>query len=142
MLLLVGFAAVAGAQTRRRRPAKPARKPAYSIPAPVPRAPEVPQPVGPALAAPVRVCAGGDVTLGTNLDLAWERAADDSMRSVYGLSPAPDSLARQLSPLFAGADLALINVEGAIGDGPAPRKCKRGSHSCFAFRQPTATAAA
>ena len=142
LLCLVGLAGGAGAQTRRRRLDKPARKPARSAPAPLQRAPEVPQPVGSALAAPLRVCAGGDVTLGTNLDLAWERAADDSMRRVYGLSPAPDSLARQLSPLFAGADLALINVEGAIGDGPAPRKCKRSSHSCFAFRQPTSTAEA
>ncbi|MFI5228355.1 MAG: CapA family protein [Gemmatimonadales bacterium] len=102
----------------------------------------MPQPVGRALAAPIHFCAGGDVTLGTNLDRTWERAADDSLEREFGLSPMPDSLARQLSPLFAGADLALFNVEGAIGDGPAPRKCKRGSRSCFAFRQPTSTAVA
>ena len=69
LLCLLGVAAAAGAQARHRRRIKSARKPAISAPAPLQRAPETPQPVGPALAAPVRVCAGGDVTLGTNLDL-------------------------------------------------------------------------
>lgn len=95
-----------------------------------------------AIHAPVRLCAGGDVTLGTNLDPAWARFAADTLRHIYGLSPRPDSLASQLVPLFAGADVALINVEGAIGSGPAPRKCKRASKTCFAFRQPPGAAAA
>lgn len=38
------------------------------------------------LHAPVRVCAGGDVTLGTNLDPSWARRAADSLRTTWGLS--------------------------------------------------------
>ncbi|NIU76839.1 MAG: hypothetical protein GWN71_25750, partial [Gammaproteobacteria bacterium] len=30
----------------------------------------------------------------------------------------------------------LLNIEGAIGSGPAPRKCRPGSTACYAFRQP------
>ena len=93
-------------------------------------------------AAPVRVCAGGDVTLGTNLDSIWARAGADTLWRTYSLRPDPDSLAPALRPFFAGADVALINVEGAIGEGPAPPKCGRWSTSCFAFRQPPNTAAA
>lgn len=90
----------------------------------------------------VRVCAGGDVTLGTNLDPIWARAGADTLWRLYSLRPDPDSLASALRPFFAGADIALINVEGAIGEGPAPRKCAPRSTSCFAFRQPPGTAAA
>lgn len=92
--------------------------------------------------APVRVCAGGDVTLGTNLQPDWARAGADTLWRFYSLRPDPDSLAPALRPFFAGADLALINVEGAIGEGPAPEKCSRWSTSCFAFRQPPSTATA
>src|SRR5512146_1119708 len=90
----------------------------------------------------VRVWAGGDVTLGTNLDPVWARAGADTLWRNYSLRPDPDSLAPALRPFFAGADVALINVEGAIGEGPAPPKCGRWSTSCFAFRQPPNTAAA
>jgi len=93
-------------------------------------------------AAPVRVCAGGDVTLGTNLDMDWARAGADTLWRFYSLRPDPDSLAPALRPFFAGADVALINLEGAIGEGPAPPKCDRHSTSCFAFRQPPNTAEA
>lgn len=94
------------------------------------------------LKSPVRVCAGGDVTLGTNLDSVWARAAADTLRRVYSLMPDPDSLAPALRPLFGGADVAILNIEGAIGDGPAPQKCGPRSSSCFAFRQPPTAAVA
>ena len=62
-----------------------------------------------------RLCAGGDVTLGTNLDPAWAKFAADTLRRAYGLSPEPDSIVPSLKPFLAGADLILLNVEGAIG---------------------------
>lgn len=96
----------------------------------------------PPLAHGVRICAGGDVTLGTNLDRYWARFAADTLRRLYGRSPDPDSLVAPLAPLFEGADVILINLEGAVGDGPAPRKCGRRSTNCFAFRQPARAAAA
>ena len=94
------------------------------------------------LSAPFTLCAGGDVTLGTNLDPKWARYAADTLRSVYGLRPHPDSLATSLAPFLAGAQVVLLNVEGAIGTGPAPQKCGPRSQNCFAFRQPTAAARA
>jgi hypothetical protein len=91
----------------------------------------------------VRLCAGGDVTLGTNLDTAWTA----HFAHKYGVRspalPAPDALLAPLLPLFSGADLVLVNVEGAIGEGrPAYRKCGPGSTNCFALRQPVAAASA
>jgi Bacterial capsule synthesis protein PGA_cap len=94
------------------------------------------------LSAPFRICAGGDVTLGTNLDPRWAKNAADTLRLRYRMRPDPDSLARALRPFVQGADLLLLNVEGAIGAGPAPRKCRPRSTSCFAFRQPRGTAVA
>ena len=94
------------------------------------------------LRAPFTVCAGGDVTLGTNLDPKWSRYAADTLQKVFGLRPHPDSLAASLAPLFSGAQVVLLNVEGAIGTGPAPRKCGPRSKNCFAFRQPTSAARA
>ena len=85
---------------------------------------------------PVRLCAGGDVTLGSNLDPKWARLAADTLRRHFGMSPLPDSLARQLGPFVAGADVVLLNIEGAIGSGPAPPKCSPRSKNCFAFRMP------
>lgn len=95
-----------------------------------------------ALSSPVRVCAGGDVTLGTNLDTAWARYASDSLLLLHGVRDDPDSLIQPLRALVAGADVILLNVEGAIGEGPAPRKCGPRSTSCYAFRQPISAAAA
>jgi len=120
--ILLSAAAVAGAQ--------PARPRGHAA---APRRP---------LVAPFRICAGGDVTLGTNLDSTWARTAADSLWRVYGLRPDPDTLANALRPFLAGADLVLLNVEGAIGDGPAPPKCGKRSTNCFAFRQPPAAAGA
>jgi hypothetical protein len=94
------------------------------------------------LSAPFKVCAGGDVTLGTNLDPGWARFAADTLWRVYALRPDPDSIARALKPFLSGADVVLLNVEGAIGAGPAPKKCGPKSTACFAFRQPTAAAPA
>lgn len=97
---------------------------------------------GQSIHRPVRVCAGGDVTLGNNLDLKWARYAGDTLRRVYRQSPSPDSLASQLTPLFSGADVVVLNIEGAIGSGPAPEKCSRRSKNCYAFRQPPSAARA
>lgn len=94
------------------------------------------------LRAPFTVCAGGDVTLGTNLDPKWARYAADTLQNVFGLRPNPDSLAAPLAQLLSGAQVVLLNVEGAIGAGPAPRKCGPRSKNCFAFRQPTGAARA
>jgi hypothetical protein len=94
------------------------------------------------LSAPIRVCAGGDVTLGTNLDPLWAKYAADTLWRQFGLRSNPDSLAPTLKPFLAGADVVLINVEGAIGSGPAPKKCGPKSTSCFAFRQPPSAAGA
>jgi hypothetical protein len=95
-----------------------------------------------ALSSPFRVCAGGDVTLGTNLDTVWAKTGARRLANSFGMSADPDSLAPQLRPFFGGADLVLLNIEGAIGSGPHPRKCGRNSTSCYAFRQPPNTAAA
>jgi poly-gamma-glutamate capsule biosynthesis protein CapA/YwtB (metallophosphatase superfamily) len=85
----------------------------------------------------VRVCAGGDVMLGSNLDTLWAgRLSARLGRPVVPL-PNPDRLLSPLRPLVADADIVLLNVEGAIGDGPAPSKCRPGSTSCYAFRQPS-----
>jgi capsule synthesis protein PGA_cap len=97
---------------------------------------------GQAPSRPIRLCAGGDVTLGSNLDPKWARAAADTLRRHFGMSPLPDSLARRLTPLFDGADVALLNIEGAIGSGPVPPKCSPRSKNCFAFRMPPSAAAA
>lgn len=95
-----------------------------------------------ALLTPVRVCAGGDVTLGTNLDTSWSNHAADTLLALFGLRDDADTLVRPLRDLLAGADVVLLNIEGAIGEGPAPQKCGPKSTSCFAFRQPVAAAAA
>lgn len=95
-----------------------------------------------ALHAPVRVCAGGDVTLGTNLFPEWASVAREKMRDKYHRSDEPDSLLAPLRPLVRSADVVLVNVESAIGEGPAPSKCGPTSTNCFAFRSPRTSAAA
>jgi hypothetical protein len=89
-----------------------------------------------------RLCAAGDVTLGTNLDSVWARKAAANLLARYGRYDHPDSLLSPLRGLFADADVVMINVEGAIGEGPAEKKCKPKSTSCYAFRSPTAAAGA
>lgn len=82
----------------------------------------------------VRVCAGGDVMLGSNLDTTWARGAQQLMGSPT-LLPSPDTLLAPLRPLVHDADIVVLNVEGAIGAGPVPPKCRPGSTMCYAFRQ-------
>jgi hypothetical protein len=89
-----------------------------------------------------RVCAGGDVTLGTNLDTVWARKAADSLYRTFGLASQPDSLVVALRPLLSECDVVILNIEGAIGDGWTPPKCAPRSTNCFAFRQPPSAAAA
>lgn len=91
----------------------------------------------------VRICAGGDVSLGTNLDTSWViRASKWSLRPVPAL-PDPAHLLAPLRPLLRDADIVLVNVEGAIGEGAAPPiKCTALTKHCFALRQPIASAAA
>ncbi len=94
-----------------------------------------------ALRKDVHFCAGGDVSLGTNLDTTWSigRFADgDRVRAL----PDPFALLAPILPLVADANIILLNVEGAIGSGPAPRKCARRSTLCYAFRQQPAVAKA
>jgi hypothetical protein len=92
--------------------------------------------------APVRVCAGGDVTLGTNLDTAWSRVASARLRTRFRQRDDPAALLAPLRPLVSDAEVVLVNVESAIGEGPAPSKCSARSTNCFAFRAPPASAPA
>ena len=94
------------------------------------------------LHAPVRVCAGGDVTLGTNLDRAWAVPAAETLHTKFGRADDPAALLDPLRPLVADAELVLVNVESAIGAGPTPSKCGRRSKNCFAFRAPPTSATA
>ena len=81
------------------------------------------------------------MSLGTNLDTTWVVE-----RSKHGTPPVavPNSwpLVAPLVPLMADADVVLLNVEGAIGAGSAPRKCSPGSRLCYAIRQPVTAASA
>jgi capsule synthesis protein PGA_cap len=90
----------------------------------------------------VRVCLGGDVTLGTNLDTSWASQATKKMGRRVRAFPDPDALLAPLRPAVRDADVVIVNVEGAIGEGAAPRKCRTGSTNCYAFRQPPRTASA
>ena len=89
---------------------------------------------------PVRVCAGGDMLLGNNLDTLWAARASARLGQPVAAFPSPDSLLAPLRPLVSDANIVLLNIEGAIGEGPAPSKCRPGSTTCYAFRQPTEVA--
>ena len=95
-----------------------------------------------ALRSPVRVCSGGDVTLGTNLDTAWARRAELRMRTEYGRDGEPATLLAPLRSLVSSADIILLNIESAIGAGPTASKCGRRSTNCYAFRSPPSSARA
>lgn len=56
------------------------------------------------------------------------------LRAQFGLSAEPDSLVAPLRPLFADADVVLVNVETAIGNGAFSPKCGPRSKNCYAFR--------
>lgn len=93
--------------------------------------------------ATVRFCAGGDLTLGTNLDTSWTKTVSKRLHRPVAALPAADSLVAPLRTLFAGADFALVNVEGAIGDGEPPfDKCAKTTSGCFALRMPARAARA
>lgn len=91
----------------------------------------------PAQQKPVRVCAGGDVTLGVNGDTITRKGKPRPPHDY----PAPERLLAPIAPLFADADVVLLNIEGAIGDGPAT-KCATASKSCYGLRMPSAAAPA
>ena len=91
---------------------------------------------------PLRLCAVGDVTLGNNLDSVWAQNAAATLWQRFGRRAEPDSLLAPLRGFFASADLLLINVEGAIGEGPFTNKCRPRSTSCYAFRSPPSAAGA
>ncbi|HEV7587363.1 MAG TPA: CapA family protein [Longimicrobium sp.] len=129
------------------------RRAAPVVRAPVPRV--RPRPTAPLRRPPARiaggrgrqrgprVCAGGDVTLGTNLDTTWVFTASARLGRRVAAFPDPDSLLAPLAPLVADADVLMLNVESAIGRGPPSRqKCAPGSTACFAFRTEPASAAA
>jgi poly-gamma-glutamate capsule biosynthesis protein CapA/YwtB (metallophosphatase superfamily) len=88
----------------------------------------------------VRICAGGDVLLSNNLDTLWAGRASARFGVPVAPFPDPRALLAPLRPLTNGADLVLLNIEGAIGEGPAPPKCRPGSTACYAFRQPVGSA--
>jgi len=94
------------------------------------------------LRSQIRVCSGGDVTLGTNLDTAWARRAELRMRTEYGRDGEPSTLLAPLRSLMSSADIILLNIESAIGAGPAATKCGRRSTNCYAFRSPPSSARA
>lgn len=93
-------------------------------------------------AAQLRICSSGDVLLSTNLDTTWATRASRRLGRSVAAFPDPDRLLEPLRPLVRDADVILFNIEGAIGEGPAPSKCRPGSTNCYAFRQPIAAAAA
>ena len=94
-------------------------------------------------AALIRICAGGDVTLGTNLDTAWARYASKKLKHPVAALPSPDSLLIPLRPLVADAEVVLLNIEGAVGEGETPvDKCAKTTSGCYALRMPLAAAEA
>jgi hypothetical protein len=92
------------------------------------------------LARAVHICAGGDVLLGNNLDTLWANHASARLGMYVNPFPDPGALLAPLQPLTDDADLVLLNIEGAIGTGAAPSKCRPGSTACYAFRQPVSAA--
>jgi hypothetical protein len=101
-------------------------------------------PVGPVRDQPVLadalLCAGGDVMLGSNLDTAWARTVHGDASGAALPLPPPARLIDPLRPLVEDAAVVLINVEGAIGEGPVSGKCRPGSTRCYQFRQEVAAA--
>lgn len=93
-------------------------------------------------ASGVRVCMGGDVSLGTNLDTTWVDRTAKWMRRRPRALPEPSRLLAPLVPMLNGADLVMVNLEGAVGeDAPgdtaaaSAAKC-RAPARCYALRMP------
>ncbi len=102
----------------------------------------IPLPQG-TISAAVRVCAGGDVLLGTNFDTTWTAVANRRYGVLIPALPDPASILEPLLPTIQDADIVLLNVEGAIGaPGTGSTKCAPHSTRCFAFRQPPSAATA
>ncbi len=150
------LAACAPRPPRHEPPPQPAPPDTTRAPTPAepdtagPTAPDTTAPTPPDTVAPaateaarlrtLRVCAGGDVLLGNNLDTLWAARTAARLGQPVTPFPDPDSLLAPLRPLLEGADVVLLNLEGAVGEGPAPAKCRPGSTRCYAFRQPVAAA--
>lgn len=90
----------------------------------------------------VRICAGGDVTLGSNMDTAWIRRMTGLVVDSLPVSDSlldsrlksRDSLLSPLRALMSDASIVLVNAEGAIGGGPIiDPKCLPG-HTCYSLR--------
>lgn len=100
-------------------------------------------------ASGVRLCMGGDVSLGTNLDTTWVDRTAKWMRRRPRALPEPSRLLAPLVPMLNGADLVMVNLEGAVGDdalgdtASAPAtKCTAPTTRCYALRMPASAAAA
>jgi hypothetical protein len=94
-----------------------------------------------AAADTVRICAGGDVTLGTNLDTAWARRMTGGVPDALAALRAPDTLALPLRGLMGSAGVVVLNAEGAIGEGPVTEtKCTLGRRFCYLLRMPVSAA--
>ena len=91
---------------------------------------------------------GGDVSLGTNLDNTWVDRAAKWMRHRPQALPSPSRLLAPLVPMLDGADLVMVNLEGAIGDSAtdpdttARAKCAAATSRCYALRMPVSAASA
>jgi poly-gamma-glutamate synthesis protein (capsule biosynthesis protein) len=87
--------------------------PAFPLPEPAPQA-AAPEP--PALPREIVVVAGGDVTLGHHYE-EWV----DGLRAKGVTGPAVDSYGfLQVAPVFAGADLVVVNLECPFTERGAP----------------------
>ncbi len=80
----------------------------------------------------IRIAAAGDTMMGSEL-----------RRGARGLAPGNgESLFAHVRHVFESADVAFLNLEGALADGLPQKKCRPDSVSCYAFRTPTRYAAA
>ena len=70
--------------------------------------------------AGVRICAGGDVTLGTNLDTTWTTKMSEWLRRPVPALPNPDAVLRPLRPLVSDADIVLVNIETGVVETAIP----------------------
>ena len=143
--LPLALSALAACATHAQRPARAAAPDSARPAAPDARAArgDSATPAAPAAGRkPVRLCAGGDVTLATNLDTSWAPFFARKYRLRAPALPNPNELLSPLRPLVRDADVLLLNVEGAIGRGRAPSKCGPHSTACFALRMPSTAARA
>ena len=80
----------------------------------------------------ITLAAAGDTMMGSDL-----------RKGPRGLAPGDGvGLFDGLEPIFRGADVAFLNLEGPLADGLPNKKCGPNSTSCYAFRTPTRYVAA